>query len=199
VGSSQERESLYYWTRLAQVGLGRFVKRAELATRPHAVVLVFDATLRSFLRMLETTNDSAQLDCYLAIAKNAKEAGLALFVALTHVDVLVDREIREASQQGTRVGASPAFLPEQETRVGESIGGRVKELQTALSDRVGTDLLPPSRIFAIENYRRHKNERDVSIELAALEFLDALVQQADAYLKHQHAPENPQPSQCSLS
>ena len=46
-GSTQERESLHYWTLVAKIGLGRFVKRAELTTSPHAVVLVFDATLRS--------------------------------------------------------------------------------------------------------------------------------------------------------
>ncbi|KAJ1460340.1 hypothetical protein M885DRAFT_612398 [Pelagophyceae sp. CCMP2097] len=180
-GSTQERESLYYWAVVAKAGLGRLVKHSELAAAPHALVVVFDATLRSFKRMVSDAGaPSPQRDCYRTVIGHARAAGLGVFCVLTHVDVLAD------NADGAD-GDATASAGESEVRVGEKIRGRVDALRNALSAALGADAVPPERIFAIENYRCHKNSPDDALELAALELLAAVVDSSEAYLQ-QHAP-----------
>ena len=75
-GSTQERASLRYWALLSKVGLGGLLRSAEAADCPSVVVLVFDLTLRSFLKMLRASDDDPQLGCYRKIAAHAKAQGL---------------------------------------------------------------------------------------------------------------------------
>lgn len=146
-GSTQDRESLYFWALISRAGLGRFVKRAELATSPHAVVLVFDVTLRSFAKAVADADKSAQIACYRQIAQHARTHGLATFVVLTHVDVY---EAQRASSHD-----------DAERRVGESVSDCMKVLASDLSNAIGNDLLPAHRVFPITNYHAAAAARNV--------------------------------------
>eukprot|EP00611_Tribonema_gayanum_P001492 TRINITY_DN1109_c0_g1_i3.p1 TRINITY_DN1109_c0_g1~~TRINITY_DN1109_c0_g1_i3.p1 ORF type:complete len:295 (-),score=59.50 TRINITY_DN1109_c0_g1_i3:1073-1957(-) len=96
-GSTAESRNYRYWFMLGQFGIGPI---SSLASAPHAVVLVFDVTLRSFEAMLrtcgcDTANGSGQqpqqqppalVRCYRSVLRRARQYGLEVFAALTHVD-----------------------------------------------------------------------------------------------------------------
>ena len=181
-GSSADRESMYFWAIVAKVGLGRFVKTTALAHSPHAVVFVFDMTLRSFQRALNG-NDAALVDCYRQVAKHAQSQGLTLFAVLTHVDVY---ELQV--QKETRVDTSSSSSPfdendhDAERRIGEAVKNDVDAMRYKLATAIGDDLLPAANVFPIVNYNVNFNSRDDAVELAALEFLTAVFDAAESFL-----------------
>lgn len=144
-GSTQERESLHFWALLSKAGLGSFVRRAELKHSPHAVVLVFDATLRSLSQSLND-HDSPLLACYREVAGHARRSGLETFAVLTHVDVYEKR--REDDRE--------------ERRVGETVSASLKQLSADLSKAFGDDVLPPRRVFPVANYQLANSPKNVS-------------------------------------
>lgn len=146
-GSTQDRESFYFWALISRAGMGRLVKRAELATSPHAVVLAFDVTLRSFVKAVADASKSEQIACYRKIAQHAREHGLATFVVLTHVDVY---EAQRASRRD-----------DAESLVGESVSDCMKALAADISNAFGDDLLPAHRVFPITNYHAAASAQNV--------------------------------------
>ena len=80
---------------LGQFGIGPV---SSLESAPHVVVLVFDVTLRSFEAMLRTCgSDSVApgahhaqppplVRCYRSVLRRARQHGLTVFAALTHID-----------------------------------------------------------------------------------------------------------------
>lgn len=210
-GSTPERESLHYWAMLARVGLGRFVRQSELARCPHCIVLAFDVTLRSFERLLTEgarADASPQLTCYRNVARHAKAHGLAVFVALTHVDVYEGSRAHQASTQTgttastTSSGASSSAAEDEastcERRVGEKVLTELDAAKRRLSEALGADLVPPERVFAITNYHVSANSRDHAIELAILEFLSQIVDAADKYVQN-CAPIQQRPQRCAVA
>lgn len=172
-GSTLERESLYFWALVSRAGLGRFVRHAELASAPHALVLVFDVTLRSFAKLLDEPENSVQLACYRKVARHARDRGLATFVVLTHVDVY---------EKNVAFGETKDEAPR---RVGEAAADTLLALRTRLALAFADHLVPTNRIFPIANYNAAANDHDDTVELAALELLEAVVDAAEAHLVHQ--------------
>mmetsp|Transcript_4066 Transcript_4066/g.12647 ORF Transcript_4066/g.12647 Transcript_4066/m.12647 type:complete len:368 (-) Transcript_4066:2612-3715(-) len=213
-GSSVDRESVYFWAIAAKVGLGRFVKTTALAHSPHAVVLVFDMTLRSFQRAVRGA-DAALLDCYRQVARHAKALGLTVFAVLTHVDVY-ERQVEAASRvEKSESGPSDEKVFEEEEapatekklddntserRVGEIVADDVNDFRTKLAKALGEDLVPAANVFPIVNYNVDANDRDDALELAALEFLKAVFDAAEAHLtsKFSNNP-NANAPRCRLS
>lgn len=78
-GSTVEQQNLRYWIMVGSFGL---FSLSSLQNSPHAVVLVFDASLKSFSKMLDVDfKDSQwqakfpQLACYHTVIDRAAEQG----------------------------------------------------------------------------------------------------------------------------
>ena len=196
-GSTQERASLHYWALLSKVGLGSLFRKTEVAHCPSVVVLVFDVTLRSFAKMLKARDDDPQLDCYREIAAHARAQGLSCLAVLTHVDVLERR--KEDDDDADDAGRADATASPR--RVGEGLDGDLgvlkRDLAAALgADRTGAPLLPADHVYALVNYHVHKNDPDATVDLAALEFLAAMVDHGEAFLLKKRAKQD---AACRLS
>mmetsp|Transcript_27156 Transcript_27156/g.87749 ORF Transcript_27156/g.87749 Transcript_27156/m.87749 type:complete len:356 (+) Transcript_27156:26-1093(+) len=171
-GSSAERESVYFWAVAARLGLGRFVKTAAIAHSPHAVVLVFDVTLRSFRRAIDG-NDDALADCYRRVADHATTLGLTLFAVLTHIDVYEKKKksIQGQADDDEKHDDETTTRQQQERRVGEAVAADLDDFRHKLSHTIGDHILPPTNVFPIVNYNVDANDKDDAVELAALDFL----------------------------
>jgi hypothetical protein len=173
-GSTAERASTAYWAALSRVGLGSLVRAAEAAHCPSVVVFVFDVSLRAFGHMIDGDDGGdGPRAAYQKIAASAKRAGLASLAVLTHVDVLA-----------ARAGAAATTSP---TRVGEEVASEIDALTAGLSAAVGADLLPAASIFPLTNYHVDAPDPDASVDLAALEFLAAVVDAGEAFLARKRA------------
>jgi len=177
-GSTAEKQAMYFWAMLARAGLGGLVKRAKLAHSPHAIVLVFDLTLRSFQRAIKG-QDNSLLDCYRQVANTAKELGLPIFAVLTHVDVY-ELTVNDSAKLTHQEKDS-----QEERRIGEDVAHDIQTFGRQLATAIGQDLLPADRIFPITNYHASANNRNDAIELAALDFLSAVVDAAEVHLLQQ--------------
>jgi len=185
-GSSIEQENYRYWFTLGNMGL--FVK-TSLETSPHVVVLVFDASLRSVKKMAEGKEGGSQLECYRKVISQAQKQGLEVFVALTHLDQLEEGSPR--AKQG-RIGEA-ALEKVLDFRKKLSLALTISDKESVKS---GTSChVPEENVFVIENYRKDNFVQNASIDLAALELLESLVDAADCYVG-----ENcPMPKHCLIS
>lgn len=112
-----------------------------------------------------------------------------MFVALTHVDTLVHQLSQEEGKT--------AEERRGDRRVDEDVQASTDQLRTKLSGCLshgGRDVTP-DKIFVVENYRKGHNEPDPSIDLAAAELLEAVVDAADVFVLDQL----PVRSMCTVS
>eukprot|EP00611_Tribonema_gayanum_P001490 TRINITY_DN1109_c0_g1_i1.p1 TRINITY_DN1109_c0_g1~~TRINITY_DN1109_c0_g1_i1.p1 ORF type:complete len:401 (-),score=79.17 TRINITY_DN1109_c0_g1_i1:244-1446(-) len=197
-GSTAESRNYRYWFMLGQFGIGPI---SSLASAPHAVVLVFDVTLRSFEAMLrtcgcDTANGSGQqpqqqppalVRCYRSVLRRARQYGLEVFAALTHVDAYEpDEELDSDSDSDASTpkhvqdNGPPPMTFNRDRDMPALIERWQHELCRALCGshnppKSGPGYLVPQHVFAMENYRASKSARDTGIDLAALEFLESVV------------------------
>ena len=71
--------------------------------------------------------------------------------------------------------------------VGEGLDDDLGAIKKQLAGAIGGDLLPEGRIHALVNYHVHKNDPDAAVDLAALEFLAAVVDAGEAFLVKKRA------------
>jgi hypothetical protein len=112
-----------------------------------------------------------------------------VFVALTHVDALVNQlsspEAKEAAERSA------------DRRVDEEVQAYTEQLRMKLTGCLSHGGRPITfdRIFVVENYREGHNDPDPSIDLAAAELLEAIVDAADSHVLEKL----PVKSMCTLS
>mmetsp|Transcript_28973 Transcript_28973/g.37528 ORF Transcript_28973/g.37528 Transcript_28973/m.37528 type:complete len:141 (+) Transcript_28973:104-526(+) len=127
--------------------------------------------------MADGKGSNAQLQCYRKVVSQAQQQGLEVFVALTHLDLLEKEK-----------------APDKETRIGESVLDQVQEYRRKLSAALTYSekaskgqapiscSVPEDNIFVVENYRKNKFTQNSTIDLAALELLESLINAADRYV-----------------
>mmetsp|Transcript_6825 Transcript_6825/g.19777 ORF Transcript_6825/g.19777 Transcript_6825/m.19777 type:complete len:213 (-) Transcript_6825:229-867(-) len=190
-GSTPDEVHWRYWISIGQFGL--FVT-TNLASAPHALVLVFDATLRSFHSVLADAKageveDNELAVCYRKVVARAFAEGQPIFAVLTHVDQL---QVRDDDEEGNGDEEGEDEEDEEDDELDEleelvvgsrhEVLERFKELlSSALT--VGATGFPPQHIYCIENYRRDRFGQDAEVDFRALEALDAAVAGANDYIK----------------
>ena len=129
-GSTLEQLNLRYWLTIGSI---QFLQHTSLETSPHALLLVFDASLNSLNKLIniDLTKDSEwetkvpQLACYHQVLDRAKEHGLEVFICLTHIDLYEKQRKRKLNE--TKEDQTPRVQQESQNeennhkRIGEDV------------------------------------------------------------------------------
>lgn len=182
-GSSPEEMHWRYWISIGAFGV--FVT-SDLASAPHALVLVFDATLRSFHTVLA---DAASGDheenelaaCYRRVLERARKEGQPVMAVLTHVDGVEVHSEKAAAEAADGEGSDSES--DEEDEIAELCTGPRHVVLERFKELLGVAIgIGAADVFCVENYRQEKHEQDAEIDFRALEALDSAVTKANAYI-----------------